>query len=76
MTHVWQHQRGMNVILRRPPWARYRYLPLTPGRTFYDYGIEQQAEIVRHAYVLREGGVIPGAPSLRTMPRCCRLAAG
>ena len=64
MTHVWQHQRGINVILRRPPWARYTYLPLEPGKPFERYGIEQQAEIVRHAYLLREGASVAGAAPL------------
>jgi hypothetical protein len=26
------------------------------------YGIEQQAEIVRHAFLLRAGAIVPGAP--------------
>lgn len=64
MTHVWQHQRGVNLILRRGPLARYDYLPLKPGKPFAAYGIEQQAEIVRDAYVLREGGSVTGAPPL------------
>ncbi len=66
LTHVWQHQRGVNLTLKRPPLARYRYLPLTPGKPFAAYGIEQQAEIVRHAYVLREGGHVEGAPDAST----------
>ena len=66
LVHVWQHQQGVNLLLRRYPFARYRYLPLTPGKPFRRYGIEQQAEIVRHAYVLREGGRVPGAPPLAT----------
>ena len=64
LVHVWQRQRGINLLLRRYPLARYRYLPLQPGKPFERYGIEQQAEIVRHAYVLREGGRVPGAPPL------------
>lgn len=66
MTHVWQHQNGVNLILKRLPLARYRYLPLTSGKPFDAYGIEQQAEIVRHAYLLREGGQVPAAPGLET----------
>lgn len=54
MTHVWQHQRGVFLPLRRPPWARYGYR-LKPGKPFGRYGFEQQAEIVRHAYLLAEG---------------------
>lgn len=65
LVHVWQHQQGINLVLARKPFAPYRYLPLKPGRPFSGYGIEQQAEIVRHAYVLREGGLVPDAPPLR-----------
>ena len=64
LVHVWQRQQGINLLLRRYPFSRYRYLPLIPGKPFRAYGIEQQAEIVRHAYLLREGAAVPGAPSL------------
>jgi hypothetical protein len=64
MVHVWQHQMGMNLRLKRPPFARYRYLPLVPGKPFHRYGIEQQAEIVREAWMLREGWRLPGRPPL------------
>ncbi|MFQ3596535.1 MAG: hypothetical protein SNJ63_10535, partial [Sphingomonadaceae bacterium] len=40
------------------------YLPLAPGRPFRAYGIEQQAEIVRDAYLLAEGWKLPGRPPL------------
>ncbi len=65
MTHVWQTQtRGdWYLILNRHPWCRYDY-SLKPGWTFIQYGIEQQAEIVRHAFLLREGVRVPGAPPL------------
>ncbi len=53
LTHVWQYQSGINLILRRPPFARYRY-QLTPGKPFAAYGIEQQASIVEDAYRARE----------------------
>jgi hypothetical protein len=65
LVHVWQHQRGVNLVRARKPFSPYRYLPLTPGKPFAAYGVEQQAEIVRHAYVLREGGRVPDAPPLR-----------
>lgn len=55
MTHVWQHQSGINLLLRRPPWARYRY-ELVPGRAFSGYGIEQQACMVADAFVARTRG--------------------
>ncbi|WOE74149.1 vgr related protein [Alterisphingorhabdus coralli] len=63
MVHVWQHQQGIFLPLKRLPFARYGY-SLKPGWTLERYGIEQQAEIVRHVYLLREGATLPGAPSL------------
>ena len=64
LVHVWQHRQGTNLLLRRYPLSRYRYLPMKPGKPFARYGVEQQAEIVRHAYLLREGARVPGAPPL------------
>ncbi len=64
MTHVWQHQCGTNLILVRGPVARYAYLPLKPGKAFELYGIEQQAEIVRHYWLLHHGIAVTGAPQL------------
>lgn len=63
MTHVWQHQRGVWLPLARHPFCRYRYR-LTPGWPLHRYGLEQQAEIVRHAWLLRKDQVVPGAPPL------------
>jgi hypothetical protein len=63
MTHVWQHQHGINLILRRHPFCRYDYA-LKPGWTLDRYGIEQQAEIVRHVFLLRADHPVPGAPPL------------
>ncbi len=63
MTHVWQHQQGVNLILRRHPFCRYDY-SLKPGWSLGQYGLEQQAEIVRHAFLLQQGEVVAGAPSL------------
>ncbi len=63
MTHVWQHQTGIFLPLRRLPFARYDYT-IKPGQPLVRYGIEQQAEIVRHAYLLRIGARVPGAPPL------------
>jgi hypothetical protein len=60
MAHVWQHQRGICLPLRRHPFSRYRY-ELVPGRPLSRYGIEQQAEIVRHAFLARHGAAPPGA---------------
>ncbi len=63
MTHVWQRQQGIYLPLRRHPFCRYGYA-IKPGQRFEKYGLEQQAEIVRHAFLKREGRVVPGAPSL------------
>ncbi len=63
MTHVWQVQTGGHLALRRLPFARYDYV-LQPGKPFSRYGIEQQASIVEHAFLLRAGRVVPGAPPL------------
>jgi hypothetical protein len=64
MTHVWQHQQGIYLPLRRHPFCRYDY-SIKPGWPLHRYGIEQQAEIVRHWFMLREGAHIPGAPSVK-----------
>jgi len=66
LVHVWQHQQGVNLVLRRHPFCRYSY-SIKPGWTLERYGIEQQAEIVRHTFLLRRGIVVPGAPSLATL---------
>ena len=54
MVHVWQHQSGLFLPLQRHPWCRYDYA-IKPGWPLYRYGIEQQAEIVAHAFLLRHG---------------------
>ncbi len=61
MVHVWQTQtRGpWYLVTRRMPWARYDY-SLKPGWKLERYGIEQQAEIVRHAFLLRKGAKLAG----------------
>ncbi len=65
MTHVWQAQtRGSwYLVLMRHPFCRYDYA-LKPGWPLARYGLEQQAEIVRHAFLLREGEPVAGAPGL------------
>ena len=61
MTHVWQAQtRGRWYLpLLRHPFCRYDYA-LRPGWPLARYGIEQQAEIVRHAFLLRNGWRVAG----------------
>lgn len=61
MTHVWQaqHKGRWYLPLHRPFSRRYDYC-LKPGWPLGRYGIEQQAEIVRHAFLLRQGAELPG----------------
>ena len=61
MTHVWQTQTfgEWYLLLNRHPFCRYGY-SLKPGWPLERYGIEQQAEIVRHAFLLRCGVKLPG----------------
>ncbi len=61
MAHVWQAQtRGRWYLpLMRHPFCRYDYT-LKPGWPLTRYGIEQQAEIVRHAFMLRRGVAMAG----------------
>ena len=58
MTHVWQSQRGVNLLLAKlragdAP-ASYAY-DLTPGCAWDGFNIEQQAMLVQHAFLLRRG---------------------
>ena len=65
MTHVWQtqHKGHWYLPLARHPLCRYDYV-LKPGWRLDRYGIEQQAEIVRHMFLLERGVHVPGAPPL------------
>jgi hypothetical protein len=56
MTHVWQAQRSgrFYLPLMRHPFCRYAY-SYREGRPFLRYGLEQQAELVRHAFLRRHG---------------------
>ncbi|MBH1992893.1 MAG: vgr related protein [Sphingomonadaceae bacterium] len=66
MTHVWQAQRSGKywLPLMRHPFCRYDY-QFVPGKPFDRYGIEQQAEIVRHTLLLRRGIPVAGKPELQ-----------
>lgn len=69
MTHVWQAQKGgpLYLPLIRHPFCRYRY-QLKPGKPFARYGIEQQAEIVRHVFLAEQGAAVPQAPPPALLP--------
>ena len=63
LTHVWQAQKGgrFYLPLARHPFCRYRY-EIVPGRSFRRYGLEQQAEIVRHIFMAEHGASIACPP--------------
>ena len=65
MTHVWQQQHGVFLPLRRHPFCRYSY-EYVPGKPFARYGIEQQAEIVRHYFLTGLGWRLSGKPDHAT----------
>lgn len=69
LTHVWQTQkRGRFYLpLMRHPFCRYAY-DLVPGRAFDRYGLEQQAEIVRHAFLARHGVRLSAVPDPSLLP--------
>jgi len=63
LTHVWQAQRRgrFYLPLMRHPFCRYAYR-LNAGRPFARYGLEQQAEIVRHRFLADRGVLVPVVP--------------
>ena len=69
MTHVWQAQtKGkLYLPLMRHPFCRYSY-DLIPGRPFDRYGLEQQAELVRHAFLDKHGVRTPRCPPASLLP--------
>ncbi|HRE35676.1 MAG TPA: vgr related protein, partial [Sphingopyxis terrae] len=77
MTHVWQAQtRGRwYLVLMRHPFASYGY-SLKPGWPLARYGLEQQAEIVRHYWLLTQGATIAGAPGVEAYRAILPFADG
>ena len=69
MTHVWQAQkRGRFFLpLMRHPFCRYDY-KLAPTRRFDLYGLEQQAEIVRHRFLADRGEALAACPPRGFLP--------
>ncbi len=67
MTHVWQHQRGIDVIagaldeLARTDgdYRRAYAYTLAPGRDLLDYSLEQAATILEDYFLLHAHGVPP-----------------
>lgn len=68
MVHVWQAQKRGKwwLPLMRHPFCRYTYT-YREGRPFVRYGIEQQAELVRHLFMARRGNPHPDAPPQTTL---------
>lgn len=68
LVHVWQsQQRGRFYLpLMRHPLCRYEY-QFNPARRFSAYGIEQQAELVAHAFLAAQGAPHPAAPPLASL---------
>ena len=77
LTHVWQAQtRGTYYLpLMRHPFCRYKY-EWRPGWPMERYGLEQQAEIVRHVFLLRHGRTPPNAPTLAQLESILPFEAG
>jgi hypothetical protein len=69
MTHVWQAQtRGRFYLpLMRHPFCRYSY-QIIRDRPFARYGLEQQAEIVRHAFLAKHGVRLSLVPDPTLLP--------
>jgi hypothetical protein len=77
LTHVWQTQKGgrFYLPLMRHPFCKYRF-ELRPGKPFERYGLEQQAEIVRHRFLANHGycpGPVPPGELLSFMRPVLRL---
>lgn len=68
LVHVWQTQQYGRywLPLMRHPFCRYDYR-FEPDRPFTAYGIEQQAELVRHAFLAAQGCPAPQAPPLAVL---------
>lgn len=74
LVHVWQAQKHgwWYLPLVRPFSRRYDY-SLKPGWSLERYGIEQQGEIVRHAFLLRNGAMLPGVEGKRAYESLVRF---
>lgn len=55
LTHVWQLQQGLKVVRGALINRRYDYV-LESGKSFFAYGIEQQARMVQDYFVRRQRG--------------------
>ena len=55
LTHVWQLQQGLKVVRGALIDRRYDYV-LETGKSFFKYGIEQQARMVQDYFIRRQRG--------------------
>ncbi|MBB3106563.1 hypothetical protein FHS24_001064 [Psychrobacter luti] len=55
LTHVWQLQQGLKVVRGAIMNRRYEYV-FEAGKSFFNYGIEQQARMVQDYFVRRHHG--------------------
>tara|TARA_R110002050_G_scaffold111829_2_gene225837 strand:+ start:156 stop:689 length:534 start_codon:yes stop_codon:yes gene_type:complete len=55
LTHVWQIQKGLKVVRGAIINRKYDYV-LETGKSFFKYGIEQQARMVQDYFVRRQRG--------------------
>jgi len=68
MTHVWQHQNGLDLIAAglitfagtRGDYGKAYPYTLDAGRDLTEYGIEQQASIVEDWFLMQVHGLPPG----------------
>ncbi len=69
MTHVWQAQRHgrFYLPLMRHPFCRYAYR-VKDARRFDRYGLEQQAELVRHRFLADRGYFIAASGEPPPLP--------
>ncbi len=55
LTHVWQVQQGIHVLSKALLNRRYRYR-LIAGKSFFSYGVEQQARMVEDYFIRQKQG--------------------
>ena len=69
MTHVWQAQRHGRYYLplMRHPFCRYAY-QVKDARRFDRYGLEQQAELVRHRFLATRGFAVASGGTPPPLP--------
>lgn len=73
LTHVWQAQRGVSLILGKlkagDSLASYAY-DLDGVLTFAGLNIEQQAMVVEHAFLASRGEAAPYSPAIYAKAAC------